>query len=666
MLLIGKNDMTSDALVQYLLRKAEWKLSLFLNEIKGFGTMRKRGISIIFLVLLTIQGVWAGNNISFTASARRQVLVGQQFQVLFEVNANGRSFTPPADFGGLEILSGPNTSSSSSIQFINGKMSQSYTMTYSYIVMATKPGDVTIGPASIRVKGRRYTSNTLKIKVLKDNSSVVQKAHSSGAVPNRGGATAARRTQPASSTATASSKDVFVKATANNTRPYLGQQVVVTYRIYTRVPVSNLSINKVASFKGFWSKDLLGDKSTVQQHSETINGKQYVVAVIRKLALIPQQSGKLTIDPMELNCAVQVRIKNRSNGSDPFDAFFNDPFFNQNVRTVQKKLVSNALTFKVRPLPEKGKPACFKGAVGNFSFKNSVDKTNLTANDALTLEISISGSGNIELTGAPQVKFPSDFETYDPKISSKINTSVNGVSGTKKFDYLAIPRTAGDFIIKPVKFCYFNPKDRRYHVFQTKTYHIHVKKGKGTGVVYAAPDQQGIHFLGKDIRHIKEGPFDLQPMSNFFFGTTLYYVLLALPVVLLLLLLLLWNLFQKRRANVSLVKNRKAQKVARGRLTKAQKMKKQGDDRAFYDEIAQALWGYISDKFNLQKANLSMDTVKELLEQKQVDTETIQAFMDTLNSIEYARFAPGDTKGKMENIYTEALHAIMHAEKSLK
>ncbi len=629
--------------------------------------MKKRDFYIVFLLLFTVQGVWAGNEVTFTARARQQVLVGQQFQIVYELNANGRNFTPPADFGGLEVLSGPNTSSSSSIQFINGKMSQSYSMTYSYIVMAVKPGIINIGPASVRAKGKRHVSNALKISVLKYSSSAKSQTGNQGAPSrNRTGAVSGKPQTTANTKI--NSKDVFIKATVNNTRPYLGQQVVVTYRIYTRVPVSNLSINKVASFKGFWSKDLLGNNSSLQQHNETINGQKYVVAVIRKLALIPQQTGKLVIDPMELDCVIQIRVKNPSGGSsgNPFNSFFNTPFFNQNVRNIKKTLVSNALHFKIKQLPLKGKPVCFSGAVGDYSFKSSIDKTDLTTNDALTLNITVNGSGNIELISAPQVKFPSDFETYDPKISTKINKSGNGVSGTKKFDYLAIPRTAGDFVVKPVKFCFFNPKDRQYHVYQTKTYRIHVKKGKGMGVTYSTTNQEGIHILGRDIRHIKEGTSDLRPFNDFLFGTTLYYVLLALPVVLLLLLLLLWNTLKKRKANMSRVKNRKAQKIARSRLTKAQKMKKQGSDRAFYDEIALALWGYISDKFNLQKANLSMDSVKELLEQKQVAPETIQAFMDTLNSIEYARFAPGDTRGKMENIYTEALHAIMQAEKSLK
>ncbi len=628
--------------------------------------MKKRGFYIIFLMLFVAQSAWAGKEVTFTARARQQVLVGQQFQILFEVNANGRNFTPPADFGGLEILSGPNTSSSSSIQFINGKMSQSYSMTYSYIVMATKPGTITIGSATIKVKGKRHASNTLKISILKFSSSAKSQTGSPGAPKQNSTGAVSTQTQSSPNTKI-SNKDVFIKATVNNTRPYLGQQVVVTYRIYTRVPVTNLSINKVASFKGFWSKDLLGNSSSLQQHNETINGQKYVVAVIRKLALIPQQTGKLVIDPMELDCAVQIRAKSPSgNSGNPFNSFFNTPFFNQNVRNVKKTLVSNALHFKVKQLPARGKPSCFSGAVGDYTFNSSINKTDLTTNDALTLDITVSGRGNIELISAPQVKFPSDFETYDPKISTKINKSGTGVSGTKKFDYLAIPRTAGDFTVKPVKFCFFNPKDKKYHVYQTKTYHIHVKKGKGMGVTYSTTDQQGIHILGRDIRHIKEGTFDLRPANDFLFGTTLYYVLLALPIVLLLIVLLLWNTLKKRKANVSRAKNRKAQKIARSRLTLAQKMKKQGNDRAFYDEIAQALWGYISDKFNLQKANLSMDSVKELLEQKQVAPETIQAFMDTLNSIEYARFAPGDTKGKMENIYTEALHAIMQAEKSLK
>jgi uncharacterized membrane protein len=617
---------------------------------------------IVFLLVATPFYAMAKEQVNFRAKAQSEVVVGEQFEIVYTVNAKARGFVPP-DFKGLDVLAGPNTSSSSSIQFINGKMSQSYVLTYSFVVMAQKEGDIEVGPATVTVDGKKYASNTLQIKVIKGAAGQMNQARA-GSNRNSG----SRPATTAAGTKNITNKDVFVQATVNNKNPYLGQQLVVTYRIYTRVPVSNLSIKKVSSFKGFWSKDLLADNATLQQHNETINGQQYVVATIRKLALIPQQTGKLSLEPMALDCNVQLRVKQkRRSGYDPFDDFFNDPFFNQNVRNVKKTLVSNPVIIRVKPLPEKGKPACFDGAVGNFGFKSAIDKANLSTNDALTLSLQITGSGNIELIDAPKVSFPSDFETYDPKITSNIKKRASGVSGSKKFEYLAIPRNPGDFIIKPVSFCFFNPRDGQYHTFRSDTLHIHVTKGKGGGgVVYSGNAQEDIRFIGKDIRHIKEGPYQFRTINHFFFGSFWYVFFAALPVAILLLMLILFKILENRQANVSVMKNRKAKKVAKQRLMKAQKLKKQANDVGFYDEIAQALWGYISDKFNLQSSELSMDTVKEMLAAQQVNEETIKAFLDVLNNIEFARFAPGDAKGKMENIYSEAMQAIMQAEKSLK
>ncbi len=626
--------------------------------------MRKSTIYMIFIlfVAMPLLGM-AKEQVRFRATSQSEVVVGEQFEIVYTVNAKARAFVPP-DFKGLDVLAGPNTSSSSSIQFINGKMSQSYTLTYSFVVMAQKEGELEVGPATVTVDGKKYNSNTLQIKVIKGAAAGRMQQSTAANSRNSG----SRSATTAAGAKNISNKDVFIQATVNNKNPYLGQQLVVTYRIYTRVPVSNLSIKKVSSFKGFWSKDLLADNATLQQHNETINGQQYVVATIRKLALIPQQTGKLRLEPMALDCNVQLRIKQkRRSGYDPFDDFFNDPFFNQNVRNIKKTLVSNPVSIHVKALPEKGKPACFDGAVGEFSFKSAIDKADLSTNDALTLSISLTGSGNIELIDAPKVSFPPDFETYDPKITSHINKTGTGVSGSKKFEYLAIPRNPGDFIIKPVSFCFFSPRDGRYHTFHSDTLHIHVIKGKGGGgVVYSGNAQEDIRFIGKDIRHIKEGPYKFRQINHFFFGSFWYVFFAALPMVVLLLLLILLRILENRQANVSMLKNRKAKKVAKQRLMKAQKLKKQANDVGFYDEIAQALWGYISDKFNLQSSDLSMDTVKELLIAQQVNEETMNAFLDVLNNIEFARFAPGDTKGKMENIYSEAMNAIMQAEKSLK
>lgn len=623
--------------------------------------MKKSRIYILFLLLFGWQWALAADNIQFTAQAPEEVSVGQQFQIIFTINADGKSFTAP-DFKGLIVLSGPNTSTSSSLQFINGKMSQTYNVTFSYVVMANKPGTLNLEPAKITVDGKEYRSNKLQIDILKSSTPRTNKQGANGVINNQNN-TGQEQTEHQ-----INAKDVFVKATVNNPHPYQGQQVVVTYKIYTSVPVSNLTIDKVSSFKGFWSKDLLDNKTAPDQSRTTINGRQYVVAVIRKLALIPQQTGKLTIDPMQLKCNVQVRVQQtRSNSNDPFDNFFNDPFFNQNVRNISKTLVANAININVKPLPENGKPACFSGAVGDFKFEPNIDKTDLSTNDALTYTINITGRGNIELIDAPKIQFPTDFEAYDPKVTTNTVKSNIGISGSKKFEYLVIPRNPGDFEIPAISFCYFNPVDKKYHTTTSPSYKIHVLKGKGSGnTVFTGNAQEDIRFLGKDIRHIENGPFNFVKANTYLFGSTLFYILLIIPLLLLILAWLLRKTLENRKAKVSILKNRKANKIARTRLKKAQKIKKTGNDRAFYDEIALALWGYIGDKFNLKQSDLSMDTVKEKLEQRKVAEETITGFIDTLNNIEYARFAPGNTKSKMENIYSEAMNVIMQAEKSLK
>jgi hypothetical protein len=533
-------------------------------------------------------------------------------------------------------------------------------------VVAENPGTIHVGAATISYNRKTYTSNELQISVVK-GSAKTQASNSNAGSGNMSGSQGSPQ-QTTQSNGTYNKDDVYIKASVNNSHPYLGQQVVVTYKIYTRLPVSNLAIDKVASFKGLWSQDLLSNKTTLSQQNETIHGKQYVVAVIRKLALIPQQTGELKVDPLQLQCSIQVRLQNKSpNGNDPFQNFFNDPFFNQNVRNINTTLASNPVVLHVKPLPEKGQPANFSGAVGDFRLQTSIDKPELSTNDALTLKVTITGKGNLELISAPKVNFPADFETYDPKVVPNIIKTNDGISGSMEYDYIAIPRNPANVVIKPVTFTYFNPADKKYHTEHSDTIKIKVVQGKGGGgVVYSGNAQEDIKFLGKDIHHIESGPYNFIKANDFLFGSTLFYVILGAIVLLLFLVIFLWKMNEKRRANLSLLKNRKANKVARTRLEKAQKLKKGGDDKAFYDEIAIALWGYIADKFNLKQSDLSMDSVKEKLEDKKVSEDTISGFISTLNSIEYARFAPGNTKDKMENIYSEAMDAIMQAEKSLK
>ena len=614
---------------------------------------------IIFTLLVTVSPLLrAGNDVTFTGTGKQVVEVGERFRIVYEVNADGSHFRSP-DFGKLEVLSGPNTSTSSSIEYINGRMSRSYSKTYTFIVQAVQEGEITVTPAKVVVDGKTYSSNPITIKVVKSSSG--QKGTTRTATSTQGG--------NSTSGGVLQDDDVYIKAYINKRDPYIGEQIIITYKIYTKVPISNISLQKSPSYPGFWSKNLMKDNNHLKQSTQVINGEEYVVADIAKYALFPQKSGELTIEPMKIDCNVQIRVQSKRRKSyDPFDDFFNDPFFNRNVKNVSTTLVSKPIKIKVKPLPQKDKPDSFNGAVGEFNFVSELENDHLKANDALTLKIKINGRGNIELVSAPEVKFPPDFETYDPKINSNIKVNSAGVSGSKTFEYLAIPRASGDFTIGPAEFSYFNPKDGKYHSFTSGELKVTVEKGDQNlqGVTYSSSAQEDIRFIGQDIRHIKTGAVVLKQKGSFLFASTLYYVLLAVPFLLMILFVIVWKQQEKRHSNVSLMKNRKANKIARSRLQKADKLRKSGDEKAFYDELAQALWGYIADKFNIPGSNLSMDTVKETLSSKNVDDQVTDNFVNTLHNIDFARFAPGDSSGKMENVYQEAMNAIMQAEKQLK
>ena len=615
--------------------------------------MKPKLITIICLLLLPFLGI-GQDDVQFVGTSKQVVNVGERFRIVYEVNGEGENFRAP-NFGKLQVLSGPNTSSSSSVQYVNGQVQQSYSRTFTYIVQADAVGDVYLSPAKVTVDRKVYSSNSINIKVLKGAPS--------------GQRSSGDQTQSQRDMGKLQDDDVYIRAIVSNKKPYLGEQVIVTYKLYTRVGVASLQLKKASSFQGFWSKNLTDDNQQLKQTRQTINGEEYTVAEIVKYAIFPQKTGKLTIDPAEMDIVAQLRVQqSRKRSNDPFEEFFNDPFFNRNVKNIEATLKSKPVPLDVKPLPETGKPASFNGAVGNFSFSSELDRNVLKANDAITIKASISGKGNLDLVEVSTPKFPSDFETYDPKISSNIKTTNSGISGTKRFEYLAIPRAAGDFEIDPIEFSYFNPRDKKYHSFTSGILNIKVEKGEqgSSGITYSSSAKEDIKFIGKDIRHIYTGQNTFSAVGVYFFASPWYYGLLALPVLVLILAILLWKRIESQRANVSGSKIRKANKVAKSRLMKADKFRKASDDKAFFDEIAQALWGYIADKFSIKQASLSVDTVKETLAAKGIDEQVSDNFVNTLNNIEFARFAPGDASGKMENSYNEALNAITQAEKALK
>lgn len=613
------------------------------------------GLTMIMLFLICYNSV--AQNISFVASAKSSVETGEQFRIVYELNAEGERFNGP-DFGQLRVITGPMTSSSSSIQLINGQMSRSFTQSYTYVVTAVNQGDLNIGPASIYVDGTKINSNSLSIKVTASSSGQNQPQNQG----NDGNRNNSQQT-------TVSDKDLYIRASVDKNNVFLGEQVIVTYRLYTKVPISNMSNIKTSAFPGFWMKNLLEDNAPLQQSRQIINGEEYVLADIRKYALFPQKTGKLSIDPMEMQCTAQLRLQSdRRRTRDPFESFFNDPFFNRNVVNIEKKLISNPIDINVKPLPSAGRAASFSGAVGQFSLQSSIDRTELKANEAVTISYTVNGSGNIELIDFPAPAFPPSFEVYEPKINVQVRTGNNGVSGTKKIEYLVIPRHPGTFTIPVVNFGFFDPIKKDYVSLMSQEFDIIVAKGaddNNTRTIVSG-GQESIRILGSDIRFIKTRQAKLEPKNEFFFGSTLYFAIITGIALTFAAALFRLNKTRKLQKDSSLLRNRQATKIARKKLTKAQQYLKQGRQNDFYAEISQAIWGYLSDKFNIPLSSLSIGTVEETMNKNNIDQELTRVLIDTLNNCEFARFAPGDPGRKMEELYNQALEIISKIERNSK
>ena len=600
-------------------------------------------ISFIILFLVTAFTLNAQDDVSFRVICKKQVVVGEQFQVSYELNGDGKNFEAP-NFVNFEIISGPFHSTSSSIQIINGSASKTTTLTYSYYLRAIKEGEFTIPAATITVKNKKINSTTATVTVVKSSN-----VASSG-----------------SRSSSSSGKDVFLEAMPNKRSAYLGEQIMLTYKIYYNLPISNLSISKAPSYSGFWTKDVTDNNGVLQQSSTVKNGHEYHVATIQEIVLIPQKTGTLTIDPLDITCVAQIRNeRQRQQGYDPFENFFGD-VMGTSYTNVKKDLTSQPINIQVKPLPIADKPASFKGAVGQFTFNSRIDKTEMKSNDAFTITYTVSGKGNIDLLDIPRPNFPPDFEVYDPKITTNTKNNSYGISGTKTAEYVVIPRVSGDFTLTPMEFSYFDPTKGNYTTLTSDEYQLHVERSANegsTGIIYAG-GQEAIKVVGNDINHIKTNA-DLNKSGILMFASPLYFILIAAMIAIFTIAMILHKRINKFNQNQVLVRNRKATKIAKKRLKNAHSYLKIKDQNHFYEELSQALWGYISDKLNISRSQLSMDTVKEMMSDKKVPEDIVNQFIDLLNSCEFARFAPGDPDKKMEDLYQKGIEVITKAEKNL-
>ncbi len=599
-------------------------------------------ILFLFIAIIFATNTKA-DEVKFTASAPKVVEVGEQFRLTYSVNAKGTSLKVP-DFDGFEILMGPSTSQSSSTRIINGQVSSSVNFSYSYVLMAEKEGRYTLNPAEIKVKGHTFTSNTVIIEVVK-----------AGKKPASASGNNTNNTAPRNKI---TDKNLFLKVSVNRRSVYMGQRITATIKVYTRVNIAGFGASKFPAFDGFLSQEI-PTPNQISLQRENVNGVIYNVGTIRKLNLFPQHTGKITIDPFELECI--VRQERRGGGSGFFDDFFN------NYQDVKVSRKSKPLTITVKDFPA-NKPASFNGAVGNLSMKATIDKNSVKANDAVTLRVKISGNGNLKLINAPEFDFPADFETYDPTSKQNFKNSAQGMTGSVTFEYLIIPRHAGEYTIPPTRFSYFNPATEEYKTLATPKFTIKVeesKNGNANNTIISSLSKEDVKFIGKDIRYIKTNKFTPRIKGTYFFGTFYFYLGYLIPLVLFFVIFMVYRKKIRENADVVRMKNKRANRVAMKRLKAAAARLKAKQKEQFYDEILKALWGYTSDKLSLPLADLNKENINEILLNKGVEQDLIDEFLDILNTCEFARYAPASGTSEMDELYKKTMKTISKLERNV-
>ncbi len=594
---------------------------------------------LIILFLLLPLHIFAQ---SFVASVDQTTVAdNQHFEVSFTFSGkdiNGvRNFKPPA-FRNFLVLSGPNQSTS--IQIINGV--QSASLSYNYIIQAKRTGTFSIGTASIEYNGESFKTKPIKITIVKGSSK-----------PKK-------QKQDASISDEEIAKNLFIRAVVDRRKAYLGEQVTVTYKLYTRLNIAaQMSISKLPHYQGFWAEEL-ETSSNITFATEIIDGKQYRVGVLKKAALFPTQTGKLEITPFELTVPIQLR-RNR-NRNNFFDDFFNDPFgFNQ---TVEYNATSNKVTINVLSLPTEGKPDSFHGAVGEFSLNADIDKTTAKTNEAVTLKVILSGKGNLELLEMPELNLPSGFEKYEPKTSENI-IKRNIISGSKTAEYLMIPRVVGIREIPPVEFSYFNPTKKKYVTLRSKSFKLNITQGEQLPEVEYA-GKEDVQHLGSDIRFIKTSFEDIYKKEESVLFTTFFWVGGIVPMLILFIAVGWKKRNDKLAGNIALLRYSKAQKVAKNRLKKAKKLMQENNYKEFYTEVSLALFGYLEDKFHIPKAEFTIERAMDELRKTGVEESLINDVKKAAEDCEFIRFAPGAEKSDaMQNMYDQLTTVIIDVEKNI-
>jgi len=598
--------------------------------------------TILYLLFFIISYSVSGQDVFVKAEYPAAVNTGDQFTVMWTVNSGGGEFTAPS-FEGFYKVMGPQTSYSSSTSIINGKMSNETSYSYVYYLQALKEGKFEIGPATFKLKGKEYASESMHIEVVGEGTGQTQNA-------STGNNNTANDPDVQSS-----GRDLFINLFVNRKEVYIGEPIVASVKIYSRVNIAGINEIKYPSFNSFLRSDIETPPLT-SLRQENVNGTIYGSGVVQQFLLYPQVTGEINIDPVQISVLIQKKVKGEQ--SDPF---FGDFF--SSYQTVPKAAASLPVKIKVKPLPG-DKPADFSGVVGKLDLKASVNKESVNVNDAITLKIVISGNGNLKIASAPVLKLSPDIEVFDPKISDDLKNGPNGTTGQKSFEFLMIPRHYGDFIIPPVSYSYFNIATGRYEKLTSQEFHFTARKvnsqDKGT-TVYGGVSKEDVKYLGKDIRFLKSDPGNLKK-SDILFSKQSFYSAYAFSIIAFFIILFLRREHIRRNSDLSLVKNRKAGKIAIKRLHNASVCLKNEEIDQFYDEILRATWGYLSDKLNIPVSDLSRTNAIAALQEQGIEEAEIQSLNKILDTCEFARFAPASSETEANSVYEGVSQFIKSVE----
>lgn len=613
----------------------------------------KRYIGLI-LCLCLIGVVYADDEVSFRASAPAQVVVGQPFQVSYQINQRVKDFRAP-QMDNFDVLAGPYTSQSTSMSFVNGKRSSNFTLTYTYTIVGTQTGTFTIPPATATYNKENCSSNGVRIEVLPSDETPQQSTtqQQSSSRPQQ---QVQRTSDDGGGSSNSPSEKIFLRTIVTKTRVHEQEALLLSYKLYfVGVDVSHFTQNtKLPEFKGFVKN--VFEQDNVQTELEHYNGRNYQTAVLYKTLLFPQHAGDIVIEPATFEAV--LRVQNRSRVRSIFDDFFNS------YSEVTRALKAPGVTIHTEALP-KGKPNGFSGGVGKFNITSNISTTSPKANEAVTLKIDISGTGNMKLVKTPAIDWPEGFEVYDPKVNNNFKNTANGTSGKKSIEYLAIPRSAGDYTIPSVKFSYFDVERNEYKTLTTPEYVLHVERGQGDNsatqaIVSNYVNKEDIKQLGTDIRFIHTGTVTHKKVMStpVVFGTLNYWLWYIIPLLLAIILFIVFRRQIKENANLTRVRYKRANKVAQKRLKEAFKMMKVNKKSSFYEEIERAVWTYLSDRLAIPTANLNKENIYDILRSKDVNEDTISNLHEVLSTTEFARYAPSQDAQAMQTLYDHTAKVI--------